>query len=90
VRQLVPKYSCFRKFSESAASTKSSPFASKPAQANKSGCGSSDAQIAAPVIVRGLEDKAIEDLKDMHVEAVDEEDKPFAWKNPTTGMYFWA
>jgi hypothetical protein len=73
----IPDY---RKSSESAASTKSSPFTNKPAQANESGCGSSYAQIAAPGVVRGLEDKAIEDLKDMHVEAVDEEDKPFAWK----------
>jgi hypothetical protein len=86
VLQLVPKYSCYRNFSESAASTKSSPFTNKPAQANKSGCDSSYAQIAAPEIVRGLEDKAIKDLNDMNVEAVDEEDKPFAWKNPVTGM----
>lgn len=69
-------------------STVRSPFAAKSTQAKQSTCGSSDSQSVVPDIVRGMENKTIEDLKDMHVETVDEEDKPFSWKNPATGKFF--
>ena len=37
--------------------------------------------------MRGLEQKTIEDLEEMHVDSVDQEDKPFSWKNPITGIH---
>lgn len=66
-----------------AAQPKSNPDPEIKSKTSASTCGS--VQSEAPVIGRGLEQKTIDDLKDMHVEAVDDEDEPFAWKNPKTG-----
>jgi hypothetical protein len=73
----------YQNFSTSALSTNPEPAisGSKPAAST---CGSVQNE-ATPVIGKGLEQKTIDDLKDMHVEAVDDVDEPFAWKNPNTG-----
>jgi hypothetical protein len=70
-------------FSTTAQSKSNLDQASNVGKPSTPTCGS--VQSEAPVIGRGLEQKTIDDLKDMHVDAVDEEDKPFAWKNPKTG-----
>ena len=47
---------------------------------SKHSCGSE------PDLVRGLEQKTIDDVKDLHVDAVDDDvSGPYSWKNPNTG-----
>jgi hypothetical protein len=42
--------------------------------------------MTTPQFANNLEQKTIEELKDLHVDAVDEEDPgPMSWKNPKTG-----
>ena len=73
-------------FSEPAPS-RTSPFSPETVRTSGSGCGTPEAKNEAPGIVRGLEQKTIEDLEEMHVDSVDQEDKPFSWKNPITGIH---
>jgi hypothetical protein len=84
-RSFVLGYSKSRQFQYFSTSAKSESNPDPAIKSNSSGSSCGSVQSEAPVIGRGLEQKTIDDLKDMHVEAVDDEDEPFAWKNPKTG-----
>lgn len=59
--------------------------AAQPAKKPVSGCGTTP---EPPSMVRNMEQKAIDELDDMHVDTVDIEyagDGPLRWKNPETG-----
>jgi hypothetical protein len=70
-------------FLSTSAQSKTNP--DLPFKSKSSASTGGSVQSEAPVMGSGLEQKTIDDLKDMHVEAVDDEDEPFAWKNPKTG-----